>query len=143
MGRDVLQSITSRIYRDFNPLSPHGERRTGRGHWRVDDKFQSTLPAWGETGYMLFPASLTVHISIHSPRMGRDIPALILVLCYTYFNPLSPHGERPELKAKLIKMREISIHSPRMGRDQGTKMYTGALNYFNPLSPHGERRLSS
>ena len=38
---------------DFNPLSPHGERphqRTGGGMLR---QFQSTLPAWGETGSSL------------------------------------------------------------------------------------------
>ena len=55
----------------FNPLSPHGER--------LDD---------------LMPVLEDIVISIHSPRMGRDLP----------FQP----G---------LFQRSISIHSPRMGRD--------------------------
>ena len=33
--------------------------------------FQSTLPAWGETGYKIKSVRIQ-RISIHSPRMGRD-----------------------------------------------------------------------
>ena len=57
---------------NFNPLSPHGERLLKRliiipELW----KFQSTLPAWGETiGLVLITSKM--YISIHSPRMGRD-----------------------------------------------------------------------
>ena len=55
-------------------------------------------------------------ISIHSPRMGRDASFSAEKQEYSYFNPLSPHGERRNAKWK--------------GTD-------GC--YFNPLSPHGER----
>ena len=34
-------------------------------------EFQSTLPAWGETGGDM-PQLIVGRISIHSPRMGRD-----------------------------------------------------------------------
>ncbi len=55
----------------FNPLSPHGERR-GRGlRGSTPTAFQSTLPAWGETGSAPRPSYRSC-ISIHSPRMGRD-----------------------------------------------------------------------
>ena len=33
-------------------------------------------------------------ISIHSPRMGRDPTNQRANMGTTYFNPLSPHGER-------------------------------------------------
>ena len=33
-------------------------------------------------------------ISIHSPRMGRDLKAYFDVEEFRNFNPLSPHGER-------------------------------------------------
>ena len=49
MGRDATISSISPSGWDFNPLSPHGERRAGlsvRPGWV---SFQSTLPAWGET----------------------------------------------------------------------------------------------
>ena len=82
---------------DFNPLSPHGERRPSA----------ATLP-------------FRLAISIHSPRMGRDISRTSSARSTVYFNPLSPHGERPP----------ASGHWSRAG-------------YFNPLSPHGERRISA
>ena len=57
-------------------------------------KFQSTLPAWGET--MVPQVWYVVQgISIHSPRMGRDA-----------------------VRFPLFVKQHISIHSPRMGRDQ-------------------------
>ena len=38
---------------------------------------------------------LLAAISIHSPRMGRDVGRLQLSYAVPDFNPLSPHGERP------------------------------------------------
>ena len=78
---------------DFNPLSPHGERLGGN-------------------------VSVSAHgtISIHSPRMGRDLLGKQYRLYNKYFNPLSPHGER------LKKFGNFASQT-----------------YFNPLSPHGER----
>jgi len=61
----------SGLFRYFNPLSPHGERREGTG---------SLNPTWV--------------ISIHSPRMGRDLYPAVDVMQALHFNPLSPHGER-------------------------------------------------
>ena len=57
-------------------------------------KFQSTLPAWGETD-IESKIDYVSYISIHSPRMGRDGGGGKKRGDQTYFNPLSPHGERP------------------------------------------------
>ena len=127
---------------NFNPLSPHGERRNpetkkeavssisihsprmGRdvhparpGAWHY--QFQSTLPAWGETRLMRYSFRQAA-ISIHSPRMGRDIDAHSCPVIGQYFNPLSPHGERPVVHPLASRKNVISIHSPRMGRDVQT-----------------------
>ena len=86
------------------------------GFGRFGSLFQSTLPAWGETRRsrpffpqnlhfnplsphgerlrLVFVAGHSFHISIHSPRMGRDDRRESRCLCQV-----------------------ISIHSPRMGRD--------------------------
>ena len=69
-----------------------GRDVTSRLECRNTALFQSTLPAWGET-----------QTTDHRPQ--RD------------FNPLSPHGERPE----------------------DYKTPTNQPLDFNPLSPHGER----
>ena len=79
-----------------------------------------------------------------------------------YFNPLSPHGERPlahvlgvwlnqfqptlpargetHVRGKCLGFHVISTHSPRTGRDQYAPLQDANHQYFNPLSPHGERR---
>ena len=149
---------------DFNPLSPHGERPSLTKDERAQLIFQSTLPAWGETGggvcrrppAAVFQSTLPAWgetqsdietyvatlISIHSPRMGRD------------------QSRQDALPGPII-----SIHSPRMGRDADhhpdhrTERFQSTLpawgetrpilrrpffaRYFNPLSPHGERPTSS
>ena len=70
-GRDLCVSL--RLFRsvDFNPLSPHGERRAEGRAFPPDLEFQSTLPTRGET-----------------PHTVNCVSGQI------YFNPLSPHGER-------------------------------------------------
>ena len=103
------------------------------------------------------------NISIHAPRTGSDI--LIPNLCTKpiYFNPRSPHGERPATEAKLQPWLDISIHAPRTGSDErridgfncrdafqstlpargatgGHRDGAAARPHFNPRSPHGERR---
>ena len=65
---------------------------------KVRYEFQSTLPAWGETERGRIRHAER-GISIHSPRMGRDIPNSPPVFAVTDFNPLSPHGERPAQRA--------------------------------------------
>ena len=93
MGRDVRLPTSCAGWRNFNPLSPHGERLLAQMDLQCARQFQSTLPAWGETGS---PCTVAygVGISIHSPRMGRDVKGYAEELGMT-----------------------ISIHSPRMGRD--------------------------
>ena len=105
---------------------------------RLRVPFQSTLPAWGETVPRLGSRGGGA-ISIHSPRMGRDVSIRATRCdCFdfnplsphgerpgspadasasSYFNPLSPHGERPHILAGCSSAPAISIHSPRMGRD--------------------------
>ena len=57
-------------------------------------------------------------ISTHAPRTGSDGRAVFVwAAALDYFNPRSPHGERP---------------TPRL-------MCREVHGYFNPRSPHGER----
>ena len=71
---------------DFNPRSPHGERRDIINSVKGRYKFQSTLPARGATP-----------IPFCYPRPGG------------YFNPRSPHGER--LRASVDYAFEVSFQS--------------------------------
>ena len=78
---------------DFNPLSPHGERRGRDSRPLPYSQFQSTLPAWGETGQD--PGAAGHHpISIHSPRMGRDLLIMPSARpCWIFQSTLPAWGE--------------------------------------------------
>ena len=101
---------------DFNPRSPHGERRLRRGYanrWRG--------------------------ISIHAPRTGSDPKALPPVRrSHTDFNPRSPHGERPRTAWRTPPRFLFQSTLPARGATILHEL-NHALRYFNPRSPHGER----
>ena len=162
MGRDASQSVQEKHKQHFNPLSPHGERPMPHYGVPPKDGFQSTLPAWGETELIDLILTL-LSISIHSPRMGRDMITIGKTTNATPFQSTLPAwGETYGIKG-LIEVPElfqstlpawgetigqnvtsfsgqISIHSPRMGRDGSRPGRSSGRPYFNPLSPHGERR---
>ena len=86
----------------------------------------------------------SVRISIHAPRTGSDTGRFAGLEILPYFNPRSPHGERPSqaacfasrshfnprsphgerrhLRGRAIVIGDISIHAPRTGSDVATVM---------------------
>ena len=56
-----------------------------------------------------------------------------------YFNPLSPHGERPELQIYFMCPKTFQSTLPAWGETTNDKCKRGVIFNFNPLSPHGER----
>ena len=125
----------------FNPRSPHGERRhTVNPNSNADCYFNPRSPH-GERRDAGDCAGGQRRISIHAPRTGSDptsshsslgirpfqstLPARGATprrnpapTCTRYFNPRSPHGERPNPLFLSVYARN-----------------------FNPRSPHGERLL--
>ena len=123
----------------FNPRSPHGERPRFTTARCAPCSFQSTLPARGAT-YSRDNHHCLGLISIHAPRTGSDRCRAVRKVGYlisihaprtgsdelgrhqqsiqrVYFNPRSPHGERPATDGRC----------------------TTIAKHFNPRSPHGER----
>ena len=138
-GERRWQGLHRRGHHHFNPRSPHGERHSGSYGGIVVAQFQSTLPARG--------ATIT-----SSPTLRR----------FLHFNPRSPHGERhakaagdairavtfqstlpargaTEVRLQLAHLIRISIHAPRTGSDRWQGLHRRGHNHFNPRSPHGER----
>ena len=145
---------------DFNPRSPHGERR--KHHWGHLNprRFQSTLPARGATAYHRLTDEREA-ISIHAPRTGSDtlgrrerpktatfqstLPARGATDARTlgrrerpYFNPRSPHGERLRVRACPRRPRHFNPRSPH-GERPDAPAPARCPHHFNPRSPHGER----
>ena len=138
-GSDIAGCQRTLYPPNFNPRSPHGERRDGDNSHVGED------------------------ISIHAPRTGSDAHGITLGAAGTHFNPRSPHGERPCPVHGMLVNRIISIHAPRTGSDNSYNWYDGEMSDisihaprtgsddscgdgegggkdFNPRSPHGERR---
>ena len=161
MGRDMSKiEIIRRPTISIHSPRMGRDSRPAPKIWK-SSKFQSTLPAWGETwrcGCLRILHAISIHsprmgrdpcfdqfffcctISIHSPRMGRDQRAGFRAVKCSYFNPLSPHGERPAgglpMGARPKNFNPLSPHGERRQFGAGV---IPPLN-FNPLSPHGERQ---
>ena len=89
----VVETVTP-IW-DFNPLPPHGGRRTFLLMLLLHRTFQSTPSAWRETD-RIHDGRNSEAISIHSLRMeGDDAKHATRCLLICDFNPLPPHGGRP------------------------------------------------
>ena len=138
MGRDPrsVRPALGRAY--FNPLSPHGERRGAIQSIAEQYLFQSTLPAWGET-LPLHGGPAPENISIHSPRMGRDTSTVRMTCTGCYFNPLSPHGERPSIVSTISRIRPFQSTLPAWGETANahnfSKRKTGASAQHCIFSP--------
>ena len=115
---------------------------------------------WGET-FKIRVRNSELVISIHSPRVGRDEYSYTPKAQSSYFNPLSPCGERRE--EVIAEMHELKFQSTLPVWGETTSSPTNTLNCvfqstlpvwgetflrvcsfylyfnFNPLSPCGER----
>ena len=115
-GSDVRRRPAPCRRWNFNPRSPHGERRGNATLTQKNYSFQSTLPARGATWSECRSARRS-GISIHAPRTGSDASSV-----------------------DLVALRKISIHAPRTGSDAESEIINNCTFDFNPRSPHGERR---
>ena len=139
-GATWWKKTSSATSRHFNPRSPHGERRRHGRKRKGLCAFQSTLPARGATAYC-DQQRKTLAISIHAPRTGSDGCGLSRYRRHVeYFNPRSPHGERPLPSFSFPGgAAYFNPRSPHGERPPAVPCSASGYN-FNPRSPHGERR---
>ena len=116
-GSDQMEEKTKTAGTDFNPRSPHGERRPAEWRTPMIYKFQSTLPARGATE-MKLPNSSADLFQSTLPARGATPGDCDSVSCYFDFNPRSPHGERLLVHQDNHAFFRISIHAPRTGSDE-------------------------
>ena len=134
--------MTSDRFKVAFQSTPSAWRETSDGLYFLytNVSFQSTPSAWRETLPVIRIRKIRSDISIHSLRMEGDGIRCLLILLGKYFNPLPPHGGRPQFYLSSFSRGEISIHSLRMEGDRwhGTNTHCWSL-HFNPLPPHGGR----
>ena len=138
-GSDPANWLPDRCYSGFQPTLP-----VRGATWHIDadnsgQGFQPTLPVRGATQSQ-FMAGRAREISTHAPRAGSDALRDGRGLCWRYFNPRSPCGERPELLNVPAYKVLISTHAPRAGSDWQIWRVIRCYKNFNPRSPCGERR---
>ena len=121
VGRDRTMRKCGDTSRNFNPRAPCGARRS-RSRSRLSlSKFQSTRPVWGAT-HRCRAGSQAHAISIHAPRVGRDVMRFVGEVMRGEISIHAPRVGR-DLPLRLQQQqREISIHAPRVGRDPKVKL---------------------
>ena len=97
---------------NFNPRAPCGARRDRRcgDHARAD-------------------------ISIHAPRVGRDVQILGRVVELRAFQSTRPVWGATDIKCARLMVLPISIHAPRVGRDH----YCATAREYYAISIHAPR----
>ena len=111
-GRWAAESAPS----DFNPRSPHGERRCYNYSADAAINISIHAPRTGSDHPCASAAAALPHFNPRSPHGERRRPPAAANLS-GYFNPRSPHGERPYDLSYYVLHQEISIHAPRTGSD--------------------------
>ena len=139
VGRDGQNGRSPSSSADFNPRAPCGARlQSYRRDFQVY-YFNPRAPCGARPRIFLAIVN-AFKISIHAPRVGRDIVAAIQLHTlprfqstrpvwgattlaealrekYDHFNPRAPCGARHGCRAVVILAHVISIHAPRVGRD--------------------------
>ena len=108
---------------------------------KITGIFQSTLPARGATRGQQSAGLLVHYFNPRSPHGERPLQCFRLGQG-RHFNPRSPHGERRFSRFLPRFAVIISIHAPRTGSDDGSRRHFEKRGNFNPRSPHGERRIA-
>ena len=78
-------------------------------------------------------------ISIHAPRVGRDVHTMAIIMQETLFQSTRPVWGATLVRDSVIILVDISIHAPRVGRDPYKIHYECTILYFNPRAPCGAR----
>ena len=119
VGRDYrwLSNLRQKIH--FNPRAPCGARRNHSFPIYNLHGFQSTRPVWGATAIGATEPRPAL-ISIHAPRVGRDLLESDKITADRNFNPRAPCGAR--------RRRRVRNQS---------------CNHFNPRAPCGARQLAA
>ena len=139
-GATCQSSARVKRINDFNPRSPHGERRGEIFGAFCVKQFQSTLPARGATSPLSFPATNTkVHFNPRSPHGERHSSDGVF-LQHSPFQSTLPARGATVSDIVLSDVLRISIHAPRTGSDVKRSMIIALEADFNPRSPHGERQ---
>ena len=137
-GATIVIFVFTRLDVDFNPRAPCGARLSQSFRVIAELKFQSTRPVWGAT-LPAGPHAADDDISIHAPRVGRDLDVGCAAGMFLLFQSTRPVWGATPGRPGGGPGAGISIHAPRVGRDHAAVQTGGPAGYFNPRAPCGAR----
>ena len=129
-----------RIRPDFNPRSPHGERRQPHGANAPKFGISTHAPRTGSDGHFTTAIYRECAFQPTLPARGATVSGDVFAL-FGIFQPTLPARGATPAAACLWARKRISTHAPRTGSDGQRLDARGLLQDFNPRSPHGERQL--
>ena len=156
VGRDGRDGRLHIIARYFNPRAPCGARPSMREITKTILQFQSTRPVWGATKFDDMPVLIGTFqstrpvwgatsaraprpapnlISIHAPRVGRDLKDFIFNIDDICISIHAPRVGRDFRSGRNSQARKISIHAPRVGRDVATNAMWIVYESFQSTRP--------
>ena len=137
-GSDVRSVPSSLPLLNFNPRSPHGERRH-RIPVPTRRRYFNPRSPHGERPGGAEDVESKAYISIHAPRTGSDRTEEVTQISRELFQSTLPARGATLAGLDDFTLCLISIHAPRTGSDTGAGCCSCRWRYFNPRSPHGER----
>ena len=142
-GSDLRRNFLHRLVQRISIHAPRtGERPVAV--WTIepqDEHFNPRSPH-GERPRCLLHGHRARAISIHAPRTGSDVPAAVILADIRLFQSTLPaRGATHRFAAPPAYRRYFNPRSPHGERPNG-RYPTFAVWDFNPRSPHGERRQS-
>ena len=125
--------------RRLGSISIHAPR-TGSDHYLRSgrlyaSRFQSTLPARGATPVLSGRVPVLIYFNPRSPHGERPLRTALSVSPSFDFNPRSPHGERLSPKLTAFLNIFISIHAPRTGSDSISSAQAVRVESFQSTLP--------
>ena len=138
-GATIRPRFSATKSRHFNPRSPHGERRAALRVLRVIRRISIHAPRTGSDGHSFLFARLKYLFQSTLPARGATSSCSGRVPVLIYFNPRSPHGERPGATSPDTTTGRFQSTLPARGATRRCSPGADTSDDFNPRSPHGER----
>ena len=133
-GERRKKPISPRRWKDFNPRSPHGERRETYTIIKATTNFNPRSPH-GERPYFSASEGTKMAISTHAPRTGSDVDTADSSVADNVFQPTLPARGATNRAGQATRYPWISTHAPRTGSDGEGSEADDAEKKFQPTLP--------